>query len=142
MSDKYEDAAREWWTHYYGTTVEDANNRTMRMFNYEEIADAFHWYAAKLEAERRKEECWQTNKPEKSGYYLAAWPGGTRVKGLEKGLAGEIITEPRIIVSELWYSESNGWWTARGYIDGNNRAMHIESVVAWRKMPIYEEASK
>lgn len=66
---------------------------------------------------------WLAGNPPDHGYYLAAWG------------VGENRT-----VSELWYNPTNGWWTARGYLqyyDGHrNWAQHsVPNVYAWMPMP-------
>lgn len=66
---------------------------------------------------------WRSGNPPDHGYYLVSWMDGSMPT-----------------VSELWYNPTNGWWTARGYLqyyDGQrNWAQHaVEGVYAWMPMP-------
>jgi hypothetical protein len=55
MSDKYDEAAREWWLRHFGEI--SARDKEWRLLSQLEMAEAFGWFAAKLAEERAKETC-------------------------------------------------------------------------------------
>jgi len=72
---------------------------------------------------------WQTGRPDKSGYYLAAWQLNGRWR-----------------VSELWFNPDaigTGWFPSRGYLPGVEDDIVAAppaftiSVEAWQPMPRY-----
>lgn len=73
---------------------------------------------------------WNTGtRPEKHGYYIAAWDD-----------------EGHWRVSELWFnpdSTGSGWWPTRGYMArfvgdvASNRPKRSLTVIAWMKWPEY-----
>lgn len=67
---------------------------------------------------------WRTDRPEKHGYYIAAW-----------------IQYGQERVSELWFNPQaigTGWFAARGYLgQGSDHSTQTLDVVAWQPIPAY-----
>lgn len=82
----------------------------------------------KLMDAREFRAAWRTDRPHKSGYYLAAWKRAEDV-----------------VVSELWFnpdSHGSGWWPSRGYLHQDWPSKQPVEVVAWLPMPKFTEETR
>ncbi len=65
---------------------------------------------------------WIRGQPGVAGYYLAAWKRGS---------------DPKLIVSELWFNETTGWFKTRGYLGDHSDGMRnkVSNVLFWMPLP-------
>jgi hypothetical protein len=138
MSDRFDEAAAE-----YKPKNQWVGGLRWRLIK--ELAHFARWYHEKYLAEaltaaammkvHEKGTCeWKEGVPDKAGYYLAAWYGGVRLLNAD---LSNLETEPSIIVTELWFNESTGWFSARGYLHEKDALPKDVKIVAWMPMPKY-----